>query len=52
MKGNGNIISNSSGIAVADGQCMMIVEQGEVVEKADQQLVEMMKLLIGEVEPD
>ena len=30
--GNDNIISSGSGIAVADGQCMMIVEQGKVVE--------------------
>ena len=31
-KGNDNIISNGSGIAVADGQCMMIVETGQIVE--------------------
>lgn len=32
VKGNDNIISNGSGIAVADGQCMIIVEQGKIVE--------------------
>ena len=31
-KGNDNIITNGSGIAVADGQCMLIVEQGKIVE--------------------
>ena len=31
-KGSDNIISSGSVIAVADGQCMMIVEQGKVVE--------------------
>lgn len=31
-KGNDNIITNGSGIAVADGQCMIIVDQGKVVE--------------------
>ena len=32
--GNDNIITSGSVIAVADGQCMMIVEQGKVVEFA------------------
>ena len=31
-KGSDNVISNGSRIAVADGQCMLIVEQGKVVE--------------------
>ena len=31
-KGSNNVISSGSGIAVADGQCMIIVEQGKVVE--------------------
>ena len=31
-KGNDNIISSGSCIAVADGQCMIIVEQGKIVE--------------------
>ena len=31
-KGSDNIISNGSGIAVADGQCMLIVDQGKIVE--------------------
>lgn len=31
-RGEENVISDGSGIAVADGQCMMIVEQGQIVE--------------------
>ena len=31
-KGSDNVISNGSVIAVADGQCMMIVDQGKVAE--------------------
>ncbi len=30
--GHDNIITNGSGIAVADGQCMIIVDQGKIVE--------------------
>ena len=31
-KGDENIISSGSGIAIADGQCIIIVEQGKIVE--------------------
>jgi len=31
-KGDDNVISNGSCIAIADGQCMMIVDQGKVVD--------------------
>ena len=33
-RGDNNIITNGSLIAVADGQCMLIVEQGKVVDCA------------------
>ena len=32
QKGSDNVISNGSVIAVADGQCMLITEQGKIVE--------------------
>ena len=32
VNGSDNVISSGSGIAVADGQCMLIVDQGEIVE--------------------
>ena len=31
-RGSDNVISNGSAISVADGQCMMIVEQGKIVD--------------------
>ncbi len=31
-KGTDNVITNGSGIVVADGQCMIIVEQGKIVD--------------------
>ena len=31
-RGSDNVISNGSVISVADGQCMMIVEQGKIVD--------------------
>ena len=35
-KGSDNYITSGSVIAVADGQCMMIVEQGKVIEVCDE----------------
>ena len=35
-KGSSNYITSGSVIAVADGQCMMIVEQGKVIEVCDE----------------
>ncbi|MDO4294332.1 MAG: SPFH domain-containing protein [Eubacteriales bacterium] len=35
-KGSGNIISDGSVIAVNEGQCMLIVDQGQVVEVCDE----------------
>ena len=35
-KGSDNVITNGSVIVVADGQCMMIVDQGEIVEVASE----------------
>ena len=35
-KGSDNVITQGSGIAVADGQCMIIVEQGKIVEFASE----------------
>lgn len=31
-RGSDNIITNGSGVAVADGQCMIIVDQGKIAE--------------------
>ena len=31
-KGNDNVITDGSNIAVADGQCMMIVENGKILD--------------------
>ena len=38
-KGSDNIITTGSGIAVADGQCMMIVEQGKIGDTGKDQRV-------------
>ena len=35
-KGSDNVITNGSVIVVADGQCMLIVDQGEIVEVASE----------------
>ena len=44
-RGNDNIISDGSVIAVADGQCLVIVEQGKVVDMYSHKLERELHLL-------